>query len=168
MSQRRDSGIFFLKVQAQVRLTKTGFDKLKNDVCQKVDLLGASRCNLLSYVLTNYQVCRSLSSLSRLCYTAANQCQSVHLCSAFQTTLLHFWEKTSHTMAAIHESFKGCQPHELSAQKVRESTTSLLNKNNDVLARKNANNARSSSVTSNRSTCMYGVFTVTTRSVVKM
>ncbi|XP_053467590.1 islet cell autoantigen 1 [Ictalurus furcatus] len=78
----------FRKVQAQVRLTKTGFDKLKNDVCQKVDLLGASRCNLLSYVLTNYQ-----------------------------TTLLHFWEKTSHTMAAIHESFKGCQPHELSAQK---------------------------------------------------
>ncbi|MCJ8745454.1 hypothetical protein PDJAM_G00130380 [Pangasius djambal] len=78
----------FRKVQAQVRLTKTGFDKLKNDVCQKVDLLGASRCNLLSHVLTNYQ-----------------------------TTLLHFWEKTSHTMAAIHESFKGCQPHRLSAQK---------------------------------------------------
>ncbi|XP_058232000.1 islet cell autoantigen 1 isoform X1 [Hemibagrus wyckioides] len=78
----------FRKVQAQVRLTKTGFDKLKNDVCQKVDLLGASRCNLLSHVLTNYQ-----------------------------TTLLHFWEKTSHTMAAIHESFKGCQPYEISGQK---------------------------------------------------
>ncbi|KAM9436807.1 islet cell autoantigen 1 [Clarias gariepinus] len=81
----------FRKVQAQVRLTKTGFDKLKNDVCQKVDLLGASRCNLLSHVLTNYQ-----------------------------TTLLHFWEKTSHTMAAIHESFKGCQPYELSAEKGSE------------------------------------------------
>uniref|UniRef100_A0A4W4EG87 AH domain-containing protein n=1 Tax=Electrophorus electricus TaxID=8005 RepID=A0A4W4EG87_ELEEL len=71
----------FRKVQAQVRFTKASFDKLKNDVCQKVDLLGASRCNLLSHVLTNYQ-----------------------------TTLLHFWEKTSHTMAAIHESFKGCRP----------------------------------------------------------
>ncbi|XP_048118103.1 islet cell autoantigen 1 isoform X2 [Alosa alosa] len=78
----------FRKVQAQVRLTKTSFDKLKNDVCQKVDLLGASRCNLLSHVLTTYQ-----------------------------TTLLHFWEKTSHTMAAIHESFKGCQPYEFSTLK---------------------------------------------------
>ncbi|MGH0162039.1 UNVERIFIED_CONTAM: hypothetical protein FKN15_067997 [Acipenser sinensis] len=72
-----------LEVQSQVRHSKTSFDKLKNDVCQKVDLLGASRCNLLSHVLTTYQ-----------------------------TTLLHFWEKTSHTMAAIHESFKGYQPYE--------------------------------------------------------
>uniref|UniRef100_A0A4W5NBI4 Islet cell autoantigen 1 n=1 Tax=Hucho hucho TaxID=62062 RepID=A0A4W5NBI4_9TELE len=78
----------FRKVQVQVRTTKTSFDKLKNDVCQKVDLLGASRCNLLSHVLTTYQ-----------------------------TTLLHFWEKTSHTMAAIHESFKGCQHYEFSTIK---------------------------------------------------
>ncbi|CAL8248688.1 unnamed protein product [Lota lota] len=78
----------FRKVQAQVRTTKTTFDKLKNDVCQKVDLLGASRCNLLSHVLTSYQ-----------------------------TTLLHFWEKTSHTMAAIHESFKGCQHANFSSLK---------------------------------------------------
>ncbi|KAI5092414.1 islet cell autoantigen 1 [Silurus meridionalis] len=83
----------FRKVQAQVRVSKTGFDKLKTDVCQKVDLLGASRCNLLSHVLTNYQ-----------------------------TTLLHFWEKTSHTMAAIHESFKGCRANELSAQKENEGS----------------------------------------------
>ncbi|XP_039593652.1 islet cell autoantigen 1 isoform X2 [Polypterus senegalus] len=78
----------FRKVQAQVRLSKTNFDKLKNDVCQKVDLLGASRCNLLSHILTTYQ-----------------------------TTLLHFWEKTSHTMAAIHESFKGYQPYEFTTLK---------------------------------------------------
>ncbi|XP_069031131.1 islet cell autoantigen 1 isoform X2 [Embiotoca jacksoni] len=78
----------FRKVQAQVRTTKTGFDKLKTDVCQKVDLLGASRCNLLSHVLTTYQ-----------------------------TTLLHSWEKTSHTMAAIHESFRGCQHYEFSTLK---------------------------------------------------
>uniref|UniRef100_A0A3Q3VN52 AH domain-containing protein n=1 Tax=Mola mola TaxID=94237 RepID=A0A3Q3VN52_MOLML len=45
----------FRKVQVQVRTTKTAFDKLKDDVCQKVDLLGASRCNLLSHVLTTYQ-----------------------------------------------------------------------------------------------------------------
>uniref|UniRef100_A0A3P8UAR4 Islet cell autoantigen 1 n=1 Tax=Amphiprion percula TaxID=161767 RepID=A0A3P8UAR4_AMPPE len=79
----------FRKVQAQVRTTKTSFDKLKNDVCQKVDLLGASRCNLLSHVLTTYQ-----------------------------TTLLHFWEKTFHTMAAIHESFKGSQHYEFSTIKL--------------------------------------------------
>jgi hypothetical protein len=35
-----------------------------------------------------------------------------------QTTLLHFWEKTSHTMAAIHESFKGYQPYEFTTLKV--------------------------------------------------
>ncbi|XP_027867834.1 islet cell autoantigen 1 [Xiphophorus couchianus] len=78
----------FRKVQAQVRTTKSSFDKLKNDVCQKVDLLGASRCNLLSHILSTYQ-----------------------------TTLLHFWGKTSHTMAAIHESFKGCQHNEVSTVK---------------------------------------------------
>uniref|UniRef100_A0A3Q2XJG3 Islet cell autoantigen 1 n=1 Tax=Hippocampus comes TaxID=109280 RepID=A0A3Q2XJG3_HIPCM len=74
----------FRKVQAEVRCTKRSFDQLKMDVCQKVDLLGASRCNLLSHVLATYQ-----------------------------TTLLHFWEKTSHTMAAIHENFKGCLRHEV-------------------------------------------------------
>ncbi|MEQ2161572.1 hypothetical protein GOODEAATRI_010851 [Goodea atripinnis] len=31
------------RVQAQVRETKSQFEKLKNDVCQKVDMLGASR-----------------------------------------------------------------------------------------------------------------------------
>ena len=36
-----------------------------------------------------------------------------------QTTLLHFWEKTSHTMAAIHESFRGCQQSSSSSLKVR-------------------------------------------------
>uniref|UniRef100_A0A8C7X1W7 Islet cell autoantigen 1 n=1 Tax=Oryzias sinensis TaxID=183150 RepID=A0A8C7X1W7_9TELE len=80
----------FRKVQAQVRSTKASFDKLKNDVCQKVDLLGASRCNLLSHVLTTYQ-----------------------------TTLLHFWEKTSRNMAAIHESFR---PSELPTLKVKEAS----------------------------------------------
>nr|XP_043890202.1 islet cell autoantigen 1 isoform X1 [Solea senegalensis] len=87
----------FRKVQAQVRTTKMSFDKLKNDVCQKVDLLGASRCNLLSHVLTTYQ-----------------------------TTLLHFWEKTSHMMAAIHESFRGCQHYDFST--LKEPTDKPLKK----------------------------------------
>ncbi|XP_048378357.1 islet cell autoantigen 1 isoform X3 [Stegostoma tigrinum] len=87
----------FRKVQDQVRHAKIHFDKLKNDVCQKVDLLGASRCNLLSHILATYQ-----------------------------TTLLHFWEKTSHTMAAIHESFKGYQPYEFAMLKVLQGPVNKL------------------------------------------
>ncbi|KAM8872726.1 islet cell autoantigen 1-like isoform 3-T3 [Synchiropus picturatus] len=68
----------FRKVQAQVRGSKGQFEKLKMDVCQKVDMLGASRCNMLSHSLCVYQ-----------------------------TTLLQFWEKTAHAMSKIHESFKG-------------------------------------------------------------
>lgn len=75
----------FRKVQAQVRKTKAKFDKLKLDVMQKVDLLAASRCNMFSHVLANYQ-----------------------------STLLHFWEKTSRTMSAVAESFKGYQYYEFS------------------------------------------------------
>lgn len=79
----------FLKVQAQVRKTKAKFDKLKLDVMQKVDLLAASRCNMFSHVLANYQ-----------------------------STLLHFWEKTSRTMTAVAESFKGYQYYEFNIIKV--------------------------------------------------
>ncbi|XP_076004912.1 islet cell autoantigen 1-like isoform X2 [Genypterus blacodes] len=68
----------FRKVQAQVRGSKGQFEKLKNDVCQKVDMLGASRCNMLSHSLCTYQ-----------------------------TTLLQFWEKTAHAMSGIHETFRG-------------------------------------------------------------
>ena len=78
------------QVQAQVRKTKAKFDKLKLDVMQKVDLLAASRCNMFSHVLANYQ-----------------------------STLLHFWEKTSRTMTAVAESFKGYQYYEFNIIKVR-------------------------------------------------
>ncbi|XP_058156337.1 islet cell autoantigen 1-like protein isoform X2 [Dasypus novemcinctus] len=63
----------FRKVQIQVKNSKASFDKLKMDVCQKVDLLGASRCNMLSHSLTIYQ-----------------------------RTLLEFWEKTARMMSQIH------------------------------------------------------------------
>ncbi|XP_077175306.1 islet cell autoantigen 1-like protein isoform X3 [Paroedura picta] len=66
----------FKKVQMQVRNTKIQFDKLKMDVCQKVDLLGASRCNMLSHFLTLYQ-----------------------------TAFLHFCQKSAQKMSEIHESF---------------------------------------------------------------
>uniref|UniRef100_A0A8C2Z4V1 Islet cell autoantigen 1-like n=1 Tax=Cyclopterus lumpus TaxID=8103 RepID=A0A8C2Z4V1_CYCLU len=51
----------FRKVQTQVRGTKSQFEKLKNDVCQKVDMLGASRCNMLSHSLCTYQAFFSFS-----------------------------------------------------------------------------------------------------------
>ncbi|XP_049335034.1 islet cell autoantigen 1-like isoform X2 [Astyanax mexicanus] len=78
----------FRKVQAQVRGTKVQFDKLKNDVCQKVDMLGASRCNMLSHSLCTYQ-----------------------------TTLLQFWEKTAHIMSGIHEAFRGYVPYQFTTLK---------------------------------------------------
>ncbi|KAH0627431.1 hypothetical protein JD844_003122 [Phrynosoma platyrhinos] len=96
-TEYRGALLWMKDVQAQVRHAKLNFDKLKTDVCQKVDLLGASRCNLLSHVLTTYQ-----------------------------TTLLHFWEKTSHTMAAIHESFKGYQPYEFTMLKSLQEPVNKL------------------------------------------
>jgi len=77
------------QVQAQVKKTKAKFDKLKLDTMQKIDLLAASRCNMYSHVLANYQ-----------------------------STLLHFWEKTSRTMSAVAESFKGYQYYEFNMLKV--------------------------------------------------
>ncbi|ESO02477.1 hypothetical protein HELRODRAFT_66284, partial [Helobdella robusta] len=79
----------FRAVQAQVKKTKSKFDKLKLDVMQKVDLLAASRCNMFSQVLAKYQ-----------------------------STLLHFWEKTSVRMTAVAESFKGYQYYEFNMLKV--------------------------------------------------
>ncbi|CAH8630350.1 unnamed protein product [Heterobilharzia americana] len=75
----------FRCVQAQVRKAKVSFDRLKVDSMQKVDLLAASRCNMLSHVLVGYQ-----------------------------NTLLNFLEKTSHMMVAVAESFRGYQYYEFS------------------------------------------------------
>ena len=85
-------------MQAQVKKTKARFDKLKLDVMQKVDLLAASRCNMFSHVLANYQ-----------------------------SSLLHFWEKTSRTMTAVAESFKGYQYYEFSIIKVSTVNRFLRN-----------------------------------------
>ena len=84
----------FYQVQAQVKKTKVRFDKLKLDCMQKIDLLAASRCNMFSHVLANYQ-----------------------------STLLHFWSKTSRTMSAVAESFKGYQYYEFNMLKVRYPQT---------------------------------------------
>ncbi|CAL8072259.1 unnamed protein product [Calicophoron daubneyi] len=78
----------FRCVQAQVRKNKSIFDRLKIDTMQKVDLLSASRCNMLSHVL-----------------------------AAYQNSLLSFLEKTSRTMVAVAERFKGYQYYEFSILK---------------------------------------------------
>lgn len=45
----------FRRVQNQVRLDKKAFDNLQMDVVQKIDLLMASRCNLINQILGSYQ-----------------------------------------------------------------------------------------------------------------
>uniref|UniRef100_A0A2K6UP63 Islet cell autoantigen 1 like n=1 Tax=Saimiri boliviensis boliviensis TaxID=39432 RepID=A0A2K6UP63_SAIBB len=87
----------FRKVQMQVRNSKASFDKLKMDVCQKVDLLGASRCNMLSHSLTTYQ-----------------------------RTLLGFWEKTARMMSQIREACIGFHPYDFVTLKQLQDTPSKL------------------------------------------
>uniref|UniRef100_G1NYK4 Islet cell autoantigen 1 like n=1 Tax=Myotis lucifugus TaxID=59463 RepID=G1NYK4_MYOLU len=87
----------FRKVQIQVRSSKAAFDKLKMDVCQKVDLLGASRCNMLSHSLATYQ-----------------------------RTLLGFWEKTARTMSQIYGAYIGLHPYDFVALKQLQDTSSKL------------------------------------------
>ncbi|XP_036009490.1 islet cell autoantigen 1-like protein isoform X3 [Mus musculus] len=87
----------FRKVQNQVRNSKDSFDKLKKDVCQKVDLLGASRCNMLSHSLTTYQ-----------------------------RTLLGFWEKTAQMMTQIQEACAGFHPYDFLALKRLQDTPGNL------------------------------------------
>ncbi|XP_054335133.1 islet cell autoantigen 1-like protein isoform X3 [Pongo pygmaeus] len=91
----------FRKVQMQVRNSKASFDKLKMDVCQKVDLLGASRCNMLSHSLTTYQ-----------------------------RTLLGFWEKTARMMSQIHEACIGFHPYDFVALKQLQDTPGKLTEDN--------------------------------------
>uniref|UniRef100_A0A8D1C5R3 Islet cell autoantigen 1 like n=1 Tax=Sus scrofa TaxID=9823 RepID=A0A8D1C5R3_PIG len=87
----------FRKVQIQVRNSKASFDKLKMDVCQKVDLLGASRCNMLSHSLATYQ-----------------------------RTLLGFWEKTARMMSHIRGAYVGIHPYDFVALKQLQDTPSKL------------------------------------------
>ena len=79
----------FRRVQAQVKKTKTKFDRLKVDVTQKVDMLSASRCNMFSHVLVTYQ-----------------------------RTLILFWTKTAKTFSAVAEAFKGYDHYEFNIIKV--------------------------------------------------
>ncbi|RWS25597.1 islet cell autoantigen 1-like protein [Leptotrombidium deliense] len=93
VSQELDPDTFkqmekFRKVQSHVRKTKAKFDKLKMDTLQKIDMLSASRCNMLSHALV-----------------------------AYQNSLLFFWEKSAKTMNSIAESFRGYQYYEFNLLK---------------------------------------------------
>ncbi|XP_036092114.1 islet cell autoantigen 1-like protein isoform X2 [Rousettus aegyptiacus] len=98
----------FRKVQIQVRNSKASFDKLKMDVCQKVDLLGASRCNMLSHSLTTYQ-----------------------------RTLLGFWEKTAQVMSEIQGACIGFHPYNFVALKNLQDTSSKLTEDHKEDQREN-------------------------------
>ncbi|CAF4677657.1 unnamed protein product [Rotaria sp. Silwood1] len=87
----------FRRVQSQVKATKTEYDRLKSDVIQKIDLLTASRCNMYSHALATYQ-----------------------------KALLIFWEKTSKTMKAVADSFKGYQYYEFTVIKNLAEPSRLL------------------------------------------
>lgn len=93
----------FRRVQAQVKKTKTKFDRLKVDVTQKVDMLSASRCNMFSHVLVTYQ-----------------------------RTLILFWTKTAKTFSAVAEAFKGYDHYEFNIIKdlVEPSKQMARNLNN--------------------------------------
>jgi len=78
-----------VQVQGQVKKTKMKFDRLKLDTMQKIDLLAASRSNMFSQVLVKYQ-----------------------------SSMLNFWEKMSHRMTAVADSFKGYQYYEFNMLKV--------------------------------------------------
>jgi hypothetical protein len=87
----------FRKVQSHVRKTKVRFDRIKLDTLQKIDLLSASRCNMYSHALVGYQ-----------------------------NSSLQFWEKSSKTMSAVADSFKGYQYYEFTTLKELTETSKKL------------------------------------------
>ncbi|CAG2102472.1 unnamed protein product [Medioppia subpectinata] len=87
----------FRKVQSHVRKTKVRFDRLKVDTLQKIDLLSASRCNMYSNALVGYQ-----------------------------NSSVQFWEKSSKTMAAVADTFKGYQYYEFTTLKELTETSRKL------------------------------------------
>eukprot|EP00794_Sanderia_malayensis_P017603 gene17603-19356_t len=78
----------FRDVQIQVKENKKKFEKYKADVSQKIDLLSASRCNLLSATLAAYQQC-----------------------------MLKFLEQTTKTYQSVMEQFKGHPSYQFSILK---------------------------------------------------
>ncbi|KAK5970260.1 ATP-dependent DNA helicase [Trichostrongylus colubriformis] len=72
----------FREAQSAVRLNKEKLDKLKIDTLQKVDLLSASRSNLLSHLLGKY--------LDMLCAFYERTCRAYTALSANLSTFQHY------------------------------------------------------------------------------
>ncbi|KAK6727851.1 hypothetical protein RB195_005492 [Necator americanus] len=72
----------FREAQSAVRLNKEKLDKLKVDTLQKVDLLSASRSNLLSHLLGKY--------LQMLCAYYEKTCRAYTALSANLSTFQHY------------------------------------------------------------------------------
>lgn len=112
----------FRRVQAQVKKTKTKFDHLKIDVTQKIDMLSASRCNMFSHVLVNYQ-----------------------------RALILFWTKTAKTFGAIAETFKGYDHYEFNIIKdLVEPSKQVAEKFNNINENDNNDSVLESSITSEK------------------
>ncbi|VDM03826.1 unnamed protein product [Schistocephalus solidus] len=120
-----------------VRKSKANFDRLKLASMQKVDLLAASRCNMLSQVLAAYQdtllqfwerTARqvSIARLSVLSVAAISTPQRVNARLAAgrwrhtaedRSTNVNIYLHPSRTMVSVSESFKGYQYYEFSLLK---------------------------------------------------
>ncbi|KAK6053311.1 Arfaptin-like domain protein [Cooperia oncophora] len=72
----------FREAQSAVRVNKEKLDKLKIDTLQKVDLLSASRSNLLSHLLGKY--------LDMLCAFYEKTCRAYSALSANLSTFQHY------------------------------------------------------------------------------
>lgn len=91
----------FRKVQNHVRKTQQKYDKKKIDCIQKIDMLNASRCNMLSQTLANYHA-----------------------------AWLTFWSNTAYTIASISNCFEGCQLYEITEIATLDQISDQNNKKN--------------------------------------
>jgi hypothetical protein len=130
----------FRRVQSQVKTNKTEYDRLKSDVIQKIDLLTASRWFVNP---------RFLFRIIRISFVSSNMYS--HALATYQKSLIVFWEKTSKTMAAVAESFKGYQYYEFTVIKdLAEPSRLLAEKNSKSLKEKDdANQTKEAASTGN-------------------
>lgn len=93
----------FRRVQNQVRSEKKAFDATQMDVVQKIDLLMASRCNLLNQILSSYQ-----------------------------TILLETFEKNLQNFESVEEIIKKQDIYEYEFKQLKELNPLKLSDNNET------------------------------------
>ena len=80
---------FHLQAQATVKQTKEYFDKMKKNLMEKIEMVSASRCNLLSHTLPSYQteviqyLDQAATELHKLTVTLRNQAQHQYKVKSF-------------------------------------------------------------------------------------